>query len=228
MPFTRRAIKSNTLGDILKQTRLNRGLKLKDVEKKTDISVKCLEFLEADDFHKFSSPVHIRGSLLLYADFLGLDSREIASRFEREFAQVLAPSRFTAIHQSSKKNLKPRFIQKFSAKAIPLAAITFLILSYLGFNIMRVLSVPEIEIISPLDDLVTNDSSLVVEGMTEEGIDIYINKQLVDQINGHFKEKIELLSGLNIIEISGKKKYSKERVIYRRVVMTENREGNSE
>jgi cytoskeleton protein RodZ len=63
-----------TIGDTLKQARLDRKLTIKTASEATAIRVKFLEALEADDFDSLPSPVQARGFLRIYADYLGLDS----------------------------------------------------------------------------------------------------------------------------------------------------------
>ncbi len=63
-----------TLGEILKQTRLDRKLTIKAASEATAIRAKYIEALEADEFDSLPSPVQARGFLRIYADYLGLDS----------------------------------------------------------------------------------------------------------------------------------------------------------
>ncbi len=244
MSFTCHEIKNNTLGDILKQARLKLGLDVKDVEKKTNISVKYIEFLEANDFYKLPNSTYTRGSLCRYAEFLGLNSLEIVRQWKQDydsfFLSSLGRSKrakgfarlfrlFVAYlfnYGTGKKERAEegaRRIRILNPEIILISLVILLILFYLSFSIKRVLSSPQIEIISPLNDLVTKESALIIEGKTEPGVNVFINNQAVSQVEGYFKERVELLPGLNIIEISGKKKYSKKETIYRRVVLETNR-----
>lgn len=214
MAFITREVKMNTLGDFLKQARQSQGWNLKEIETKTGISLRYLEFLEKNDFYKFPNLTYARGSLSQYAEFLGLDSSKIIKRFQEEFKEIYTSNKVSSSTLTPRKIFNPKFVLGL--------IITLLILFYLGFSIKRLLSIPQIEIISPPEDFQTQESTLMIEGRAELGIDVFINDQAVSQINnGYFKEKIELLPGLNIIEISAKKKYSRQRVIYRRVVLEE-------
>lgn len=204
----------NTLGDFLKQARQSQGWNLKEIETKTGISVRYLEFLEKNDFYKFPNLTYARGSLSQYAEFLGLDSPKIIKRFQEEFKEIPISNKVISSTPVFRKFFNPKFVLGL--------IITLLILFYLGFSIKRVLFIPQIEIIKPPEDFQTKESTLIIEGRAELGIDIFINGQAISQVNnGYFQEKIELLPGLNIIEISAQKKYSRQRVIYRRVVLEE-------
>ena len=97
-----------------------------------------------------------------------------------------------------------------------------LILFYLGFGIRNVLFSPRIKIFYPAEDIVTTNSSLIIKGKVNPRATVFINKQSVEQTEeGFFEQKIDLLMGLNQIEISAKKRYSKEKFIYRQIVLEE-------
>ena len=63
----------STIGQQLKNARLDRNLSLKDAFESTHIRIKYIEALEADDFSVMPSPVQGRGFLRLYAQYLNLD-----------------------------------------------------------------------------------------------------------------------------------------------------------
>ena len=63
----------STIGQQLKNARLDRNLSLEDVFENTHIRLKYLEALEADDFSIMPSPVQGRGFLRLYAQYLNLE-----------------------------------------------------------------------------------------------------------------------------------------------------------
>ncbi len=62
-----------SIGQQLKNARLDHNLTLEDVFKATHIRIKYLEALEADDFSVMPSPAQGRGFLRLYAQHLDLD-----------------------------------------------------------------------------------------------------------------------------------------------------------
>jgi len=65
------------LGRILSEARISRGLTLDDVERETRIARRYLEALEHDEFDALPAPVYCRAFLRTYAQFLGIDSKEI-------------------------------------------------------------------------------------------------------------------------------------------------------
>jgi len=217
MSFTKREINLNTLGGLLKKARLSQGLDLEEVAKEISIESKYLESLEADDYYKLPSPTYARGFLKRYAEFLKLDFEKILAQWDEKYN-----------HQNRelkkpKSKIKKIFqLSQFKFKIIVILVLFCLILFYLGFGIKNILFSPEIEIFYPTEDVVTTNSSLIIKGKADTRATIFINNQPVEQTDkGLFEQKIDLLIGLNQIEISAKKRYSKEKVIYRQIVLEE-------
>jgi hypothetical protein len=85
----------------------------------------------------------------------------------------------------------------------------------LGLSLNNVLGQPKINIIYPPLEFVTSDNSLVIQGKVDARAEVFINQQLVEKQNEQkFSQEIKLLPGLNIIEVSAKKKYSKEKKVF--------------
>ncbi len=72
-----------SLGTRLRERRRERGLTLDQVERATRIRRRYLEAFEADDYTVFPSPVHARGLLRAYAQYLGLDPAELLPDLDR-------------------------------------------------------------------------------------------------------------------------------------------------
>lgn len=213
MPFSSKEIVPNTIGGILKQARLSQGWELTEVAKKTGIEVKYLDFLEADDFYKLPGPTYTKGFLKRYAEFLNLSAEKIIEQWEKIFKKD------KILIEKPNKPKKFRITELSFRTALILVFIVFVFL-YLGLNIRRILSVPKIEIIFPAEDLVVKESSITIKGKTDKGTtEVFINGRPIEQNNNYFEQKIDLLPGINTIEISAKKKYSKSVVVQRKIVV---------
>lgn len=79
------------LGQWLRETRENKKLSLEQVEEATRIRCKFLQALEAGDYAALPTPVHVRGFLRNYAQYLGLDVDEVLARYEDETREEEAP-----------------------------------------------------------------------------------------------------------------------------------------
>lgn len=69
------------LGRTLSETRSARGFTLDDVERETRIAKRYLEALEREEFHVLPAPVYCRAFLRTYAQFLGLDPKQVLSLY---------------------------------------------------------------------------------------------------------------------------------------------------
>lgn len=226
MNFISKQLNSNTLGSLFKQSRETQGLSLKDIEQETGISTKYLQFLETDDFYKFPSTTYTRGILKRYAETLELDARSIVNKWEQEYNTALSSpvyrKRFSLssmfAHRTGKSKKKLVYFKNIVALAI-----FILILLYIGVTIRTAISPPLIEMIHPPDEFITNNTMLIAAGVTEPYSEVFINNQLIGTADkeGKFKQAIALLPGLNTIEISAKKKYSRKKTVYRQVVLEE-------
>lgn len=70
-----------SLGNMLKQARLQRGLSLEAIEKRTLIRQMLLAALEQGKVSELPEPIYIRALLRRYGNALGLDGETIASQF---------------------------------------------------------------------------------------------------------------------------------------------------
>lgn len=76
---------TGSIGALLRQERESRGLSLQDVQENTKITPQNLTALEEDRFDSFPNRVYARAFLRDYANFLGLDSSDLLSRYESEW-----------------------------------------------------------------------------------------------------------------------------------------------
>ncbi len=71
-----------SVGERLRQTRLQKNLTLEQASQATRVRVHYLEALERDDLEALPSRVQGKGFLRLYADFLGLPVEEVLAQWE--------------------------------------------------------------------------------------------------------------------------------------------------
>jgi cytoskeleton protein RodZ len=78
----------HTIGSILKEMRMSRGIEIGDIARKTRISVHFLKDLEEGRFNRIPR-VFDRGYLKIYANFLNLDAKPLLARYEQEKQESL-------------------------------------------------------------------------------------------------------------------------------------------
>lgn len=72
------------IGPIIQETRLKKGINLDRVADETNISVRFLKKIEADDFTGFPGEPYVVGFIRNYADYLGLDPEPIIARYRAD------------------------------------------------------------------------------------------------------------------------------------------------
>ena len=80
-----------TVGRYLRQEREKKGISLESVASVTRITRENLEALERDDFQTISAHVFVRGFLRSYANYLGLDPKELVARYDSQTDLLKTP-----------------------------------------------------------------------------------------------------------------------------------------
>lgn len=79
-----------SVGAILREARLAKGLSLMDVEKGTSIRSRYLEAVEKDEYDKTPGEVFLKGIIRNYGNFLGLDGLELVNMYKASAAGLAA------------------------------------------------------------------------------------------------------------------------------------------
>lgn len=75
-------MRKKTIGEVLRLARINQGLSLEELQRKTDIQFDMLEALESDDFDKLPSPFYARSFLRKYAWAVELDENIVLDAYD--------------------------------------------------------------------------------------------------------------------------------------------------
>ena len=81
----------NDVCQLLKETRLERGLSLDEVAQRTYIKLHYLEALEEGELDKLPAMVHTYGYIRQYAKLLGLDGGSLVAQFQQQERAVVSP-----------------------------------------------------------------------------------------------------------------------------------------
>lgn len=214
--------KRESLGEKLAKKRAALGYEIKDIEKATKIRAKHIEYIEQGEWDKLPPDVYVRGFLQSYSKFLRLDPQKVLVLYYKEKG-VTENIKETLNKKNKSKNeplkspkitITPKKILFFS---ISLAIIA--ILGYIGWQVSLLAAPPKIEITSPEDNLKVSESSIIIEGKTDPGAEVFINNIAIGvEPEGEFKEKIGLQEGVNLIKIVAKNRLNKETAVTRTIV----------
>ena len=75
-------MRKKTISEVLRLARINQGLSLEELQRKTDIQLDMLEALESDDFDKLPSPFYARSFLRKYAWAVELDENIVLDAYD--------------------------------------------------------------------------------------------------------------------------------------------------
>jgi cytoskeletal protein RodZ len=70
------------IGEALRERRMSMKIDVHEVEEETKIRAKYLRALENEEYNLLPGPAYIKSFLRTYADFLGLDSRELVAAYK--------------------------------------------------------------------------------------------------------------------------------------------------
>jgi len=98
------------LGKILSETRISRGLTLDDIERETRIARRYLEALEHDEFDALPAPVYCRAFLRTYAQFLGIDPKEVLRFYPEKGRQTAELAPLPQVTKAPPPALSPNWI----------------------------------------------------------------------------------------------------------------------
>ncbi len=198
-------------------------LRAGDLASRTSIPNKYIKKIEAGEWLGLPSGVYARGFLKKYAKAVGLDENEVANRYDFEVARLRVLHEGPIGADESKQAQKRKFFQidflrRASIRTIFFIAITLFIVIYIGWQFSVVLEKPGLSVSYPTEDILVTESKLFVEGKVSPGNALTINNEPVyAESGGSFKKEMELLSGMNVLEIKAVSRFGKESKIIRRV-----------
>ena len=200
-----------TVGQILKNCRLEKRISLEEVAEVLKIRKEFLRALEENDFSILPSYTSSVGFLKNYADFLGLSPDSLIAIFRRDFSK---PNTF--VHQ------KVKHIRiNWGPKLMLILIITFSILGlggYLGYQYFSFNKPPYIEVFSPLEGEKFFQDKVEIKGKTQPDAILTINDiPVFPSLEGEFRYELEIFPGENKIVVVAKNSLGKETKIERTI-----------
>ncbi len=198
-------------------------IRANDLALRIGIPSKYVKKIEAGEWLEMPPGVYARGFLKKYAKAVGLDESEVAQRYDFELSQLkkigLSAETGPKRAQSLKRNFFIiNFFRSASLRTIIFSAIAVFILIYIGWQFSIVFKKPNLSITNPTEDVAVSESKFSIEGKVSAGDALTINNEPVyAEGDGNFKKEIELLSGMNVLEIKAVSRFGKESKIIRRV-----------
>ncbi|HNU81651.1 MAG TPA: helix-turn-helix domain-containing protein [bacterium] len=202
-------------GEKLRAARLRQNIDIKNASEKLHIREEYLLSLENEEYDRLPSGLYGRQFLKEYCRYLNLNYQDILklSPFAEE---AVSHNPFSQkILRRHKFLIFPKIIRN------ALLILLFLIcILYLSIYFFRLVSPPELILEYPDKNLVLQNPIINIQGKSEPETEIKINGTgIMSDQDGHFSQEIKLKQGLNNLTISAKKKYGRESVIQRQILV---------
>lgn len=210
-------IEDNHIGRLIYSERKKSPWKIEEISRKLGIKIDYLKAIESDRFDLLPDGLYGKNFFKKYAEFLKIDKKLINQKIH-ELSEERKDNPF-----SSQKIKRHDFIvfPKIVRNVIFIIIVLMCSL-YLAFYAKKIFSPPELIINYPENNLLTKEKSITIKGEIEKEAELKINGELVlGDSDGLFEKEINLKSGLNNISIRAKKKYSRENIITREILVEE-------
>jgi hypothetical protein len=212
------ALNDDTVAEQLRRARGEKNVTLETASNKLSINITYLKAMEKGDYEALPRGVYVKTFLKRYSSWLGLNSALVIEKFEKENGFLSQENKDVFSKKKIKKSELAIFPKIF--KNILLIVVVIIFFSYLGYDLMKTFSLPELDIYQPVDSLVTENSYIDVVGHADVKTQITINDlQILKDSSGNFSEKVDLKKGINIITISAQNKYSRKKIIQKQVLV---------
>lgn len=209
--FSTKKIKSaKTLAQIFKKARSDKGISISDAEIGTKVRAKFLAALEESNWQILPQDIYVRGFVLAYAKFLELSIPSVLEQYEKE-AKIRRVS--TTAKISYNQSLKERRVL-ITPKVLAYAGLSIFFISLFSYIIFQVLNFagsPNLKILTPSNNLVTENDSIDLTGITDTDTIVIVNSENVSvSDDGKFSLKLKLHSGVNVVKVKAVNKVKKE------------------
>jgi len=198
-----------TVGSMLQEARIAKGLSPIDVERAIKIREKYIIAIEANDFGRLPSPSYAKGFVRNYAEYLGLPTDAIMAFFRRQMTDV---SKASLLPKGVSDPLNAPFVHltpgRFVGFLVSILLIIFLF--YLGNQYFRIGKAPPLTVTSPTAQQIVTSSRVVVEGKSDADATVTINGiSTIVRDDGRFYEQVAVEPGVNKITISATSRFGK-------------------
>lgn len=201
-----------TVGEIIKDKRIELGISLQEIQKQTKIPQQYLKAIEEDCFEEIPSVTTAKGFVRNYAIFLGLSPENLIAIFRRDDTKnnkaiPILPTLSTRLGINRWLWWTPK-----TTVIMVIALIFLLVGGYLGEQYYRLATGPKLTLISPQDGQIATDK-VIVEGDTTTDATVKIQGILtiVDE-KGHFYQEMVLPRGDNILTVEATSRNGKNQI----------------
>ncbi len=209
-----------TVGEILKQARLKKGLTLKQLAQKTKVRPDYLKHIETSNFNQLPSATFVKSFIQTYSQAVGLNPQNVLAVFRRDYDQntkgKIIPRGMAKPLAQPSKVWNPRTTTFF----IALVLVT-LVGGYMLKQLLSLNAAPQITLAEPEEGQTYTTSSIEVLGKTSTDATITINQKPVTlKQDGTFQTTLDLAPGDHTVIITSQSRDGKTRTLSRSITVT--------
>lgn len=203
-----------TVGKYIKKRRLEREVSASDLSEKTKIKEEFIALIEKEQWSKLPDRAVVMGFVKNIAQALGEDEKKITAFFRRDY-----PPEEGEVNPKPDVKLKYAWTPK-ATFAVLVGVVVLVVGGYLGFQYIRFLNPPKLEVVSPVEGQIVSDRSVEVKGNVSGEASIEVNSQpfLVDE-EGMFVGEIEVSGETEKIKIKAVSRSGKTTELERTIVV---------
>ena len=177
---------------------------------------KFITAMEEDIKELLPANIYTINALRRYAIFLKEDPELIVQLFKKARGISLVNEPYKFVDRRPMIKIRARFLQYAASVIFGLA-----VLGYLFYKTFVITSPPEIVVYEPAEKIIVSTPIIMVRGKTDPSVNVKINGQSVSlATDGQFNQELVLGTGVNVIKISGAKRYSRERIVIRQITVS--------
>lgn len=209
MGFEVHKLKTETLGEYLQSVREYWGLSVQEVAESVGALERYVFALEQGDFVNLPEQVYVIGILKKIARLYKISDTEIVRQYKRE--SVVTSALNTSKDGVWRKLIHLPWIPRKWSLSISVS-LFFIILSVVGYQVVSIAMVPDLELISPKNGSSISSGVVDVQGKATPGSEVMVNNQLVFAgEDGSFTASIGVLPGVQSIMVSARNRFGREK-----------------
>jgi len=212
MVFQTKKLQLETLSEYLREIREAHSLTIAEVSIQTGIKQQFLEHLENAEYQKLPPDVYAVGFLNELARIYGVPPEILINQFKKERGMVDPKNRPGMAGEFNWQAMVKRIIITPKLVSVAAGALFLCItIGYVVFQLILINSPPKLSVNQPSAGAVVNDSTVMVSGQTEPGVELSINGQSVFvNSQGGFEARVGISPGQNELQFLARDKFDHE------------------
>lgn len=207
-----------SLGKFLRESRKNKGLTPARLSEISRIPLWHLKSIEEGNYGNLPPEVYLRGVFSRLARFLELSPKDVLIKYYEDNSQLkITEEAIAPVNRQISLSywaITPKKIAIFLS-----ALFLVLISAYLWYQYEVFIGPPTLVLLDPKQDVEVQSPEIKIKGNTDSGVSLTINGQnvYVNQ-DGFFDLTVNLIAGINAIEIRAKNRREQVSTIVRRIL----------